>query len=239
MPVKGRVDYRLRKRQQPGYVSPRIINIVGQRFGAWTVVGAPFRNNNKQTTWPCRCDCGTERDVVGQALRRGKTSSCGCLMGDAIAAAKTVHGQSANLDRRDPAAVSAQAAINRQSGEKVGGERGRSRYRQTTTYKRWLSMKKRVVDMSDAVWPYYGGKGITVCDRWRTSFDNFLADMGECPEGWTLDRIDPQKSYGPDNCRWATWSTQIRNRTMMEVCPDCGKHRVTCGSDRLELAQTG
>ena len=58
----------------------------------------------------------------------------------------------------------------------------------------------------------YGGRGITVCDRWRESFANFLADMGERPEGKTLDRINVDGNYEPGNCRWATATEQMANR---------------------------
>lgn len=58
---------------------------------------------------------------------------------------------------------------------------------------------------------HYGARGITVDPRWE-NFQNFLADMGERPEGMTLDRIDPDKGYSLDNCRWADWDTQVINR---------------------------
>lgn len=59
-------------------------------------------------------------------------------------------------------------------------------------------------------WKYYGGRGVGICPRWRDSFANFLADMGERPDGMSIDRIDGDKGYEPGNCRWATQTQQVR-----------------------------
>lgn len=80
------------------------------------------------------------------------------------------------------------------------------------TYRTWRSMMLRCDHPSQDSYQYYGERGITVCDRWRDSFESFLADMGERPDGKSIDRVDVNGNYEPGNCRWATASEQRRNQ---------------------------
>jgi len=80
--------------------------------------------------------------------------------------------------------------------------------RRTPTYNSWRAMVERCTYSRHPFYPDYGGRGITVCDRWRRSFAAFLSDMGVRPTGHTLDRIDVDGDYGPGNCRWSTVKQQ-------------------------------
>lgn len=82
----------------------------------------------------------------------------------------------------------------------------------TPTYRIWESMKQRTTNPKRSDWKLYGGRGITCCQRWLDSFENFLADMGEKTPGLSIDRIDNDGNYEPGNCRWADWKTQASNR---------------------------
>lgn len=81
----------------------------------------------------------------------------------------------------------------------------------TKTYWVWQAMKDRCCNPRSPVFHYYGGRGIKVCARWLESFQNFLTDMGEAPDGLQLDRIDNDGDYEPENCRWATVAEQHSN----------------------------
>jgi hypothetical protein len=89
---------------------------------------------------------------------------------------------------------------------------------QSPTYVSYQNMISRCHRENHPKYPSYGEKGITVCERWRESFENFLSDMGERPDGMTIDRIDGRLGYSKENCRWATSETQQANiRTNVNI----------------------
>jgi hypothetical protein len=155
----------------------------GDRFGRLVVVEeADYRRGSRG--YLCRCDCGQMTLVASQNLRSGQVRSCGCLR------RKTTSQR------------------NRESKRKHGHA---AREARSSTYETWLSMRGRCLSPGHREYGRYGARGITICSRWD-SFANFLADMGERPEGKSIDRIDPDGNYEPGNCRWATPLEQRHNR---------------------------
>ncbi len=99
----------------------------------------------------------------------------------------------------------------------------------SATYSSWSAMKDRCYQESHKEYKRYGALGITVCRRWRNSFENFLQDMGERPPGHSLERLDGSKGYKPSNCVWATIYQQANNRRNNRI--------ITNGKESMTLAQ--
>ena len=91
------------------------------------------------------------------------------------------------------------------------------------TYDVWKSMKRRCTNPSASDFARYGAKGISVCERWATSFKTFLADMGLKPDGYSIDRIDGNGNYEPANCRWVPLAKQNSNKRTNHVIEFAGK----------------
>lgn len=101
----------------------------------------------------------------------------------------------------------------------------------TVEYGCWLNMMSRCYKKENKGYKHWGGRGIKVFEKWH-KFENFYKDMAPRPDGLTLERIDNEKDYSPDNCKWATWKEQLNNTTRSKegcVMNDCNKTHYALG----------
>lgn len=159
----------------------RFNDLTGQRFGRLTALNRE-PSKNSITMWRCRCDCGNELIVRNDSLCSGKSKSCGCLKRERTVERNYRHGDS-----------------------------------HSRLYNVWRGMKQRCSDPKHISYCYYGERGITVCEEWQdfAAFHDWALANGydeDAPRGrCTLDRIDVNGNYGPENCRWVSMKIQQNN----------------------------
>lgn len=212
-------------------------DLSGQQFGRLTISGPSFRKGT-QTYVLCICACGKSKTTQQYSVLHGITTSCGCVQKELAAhaqhsiAARVLGKTFGRLTVREMRLIEGRLmAVCSCScgGEKITGPNllksgatvscgckkngPQTEFTKHPYYKIWAGMKERCTNPNHHAFSHYGGRGITICDEWRLSFERFVADMGDRPSAnHSIDRRDNDRGYSADNCRWATAAEQSRNR---------------------------
>lgn len=216
------------------------LDLTNHRFGRLVARAPAGRNASGKPLWLCLCDCGNQTVCTSNNLRSGRSTSCGCKRTEkSLDRGEDLAGQRFNMlvarnflgsDRVGAQArriwecvcdcgsvVAVSAALLKRLEKFSCGCTPASRKHgmtNTPTYRIWSAMHDRCRNPANRFFHRYGGRGVKVCERWGgpDGFANFLADMGEKPSGLSIDRIDNDGHYTPENCRWATTGQQTSNR---------------------------
>lgn len=223
-------------------------DISGKRFGKLTAIEPVGKNSRRQTIWRCKCDCGNIVDLPIGALTTGNTKSCGCLRNGVFRGGSgTGSSQPEDLSGRKFGHLTAIRIVGKDRSRATIWEcacecgntvqvRAKSLKNGDTTncgclrgehhdiadnrlYMVWSGMKQRCQNKNHRSYPWYGGRGISVCDEWARSFLAFKEWADKCgydanaPRGvCTIDRVDPDGDYCPENCRWISIEEQQANK---------------------------
>ena len=190
----------------------KIIDLTGKKFNRLTVLKRVENNNCGKVCWFCKCDCGNETIVESQNLRTGHTKSCGCIHTEQISKMGKVYGK-LNGGKNGKKQIGIPKIKNRKYKDIPYNK----------TFKRirniYHSMIRRCYDKNSTKYKYWGGRGIIVCDDWKKdfiSFYNWAINNGfDVEKPWyncTIDRINNNGNYEPNNCRFATAKQQRNNQ---------------------------